>query len=609
MLLCTVARAETQPASDVPASAGKRYEALVPATLDLAERMKLSLNGLTRCVSEPPAKPFPPTQYPCQHFIQVSPWPKVLRTVLIYGKFMEATALARAATGSGENVHVDADWRRAWLAWARTNPIMHGPEGGRRLSWIAINHLREKDPAWAELGRRAVERLAANAVPHRDGAWLHPGMQISPADEGCPSAEASVASDEHLAALREANREEVCLGWNATFMSWTLQGLCQFHAATGDAAALELAGKLARYMKDYAGIFASDGRFLAGHPHDWPVVHFHHCFNTAAALLDFGIVSGRREYGDFARTVYAYVLTFCSREIGFAPEYCYGRFPRKQDCDNTEGCCSADLLMMAVRLTQAGGGDHWDDVDRFVRNHIAALQLTDTRWFYEIPENRKHGWRFPNPDIEAAVGPLVGNFGGWASVNEWHIPEAGPGIMTCCLGNCTRALYYTWEGMIDYVGRRLQVHLLLNRASPWADIDSHLPYTGRVDIRVKQPCDRISVRAPEWVSSGGKDITCTVESKSQPVAWRGRYVEVGAVTAGHTVTLTFPINVKRIDTKIGRRNYKLTIKGNTVIAIDPPGSRIPLYKRDHYHQDAAPMTRVRRHVEPNAPTIGYSSRP
>ena len=30
-------------------------------------------------------------------------------------------------------------------------------------------------------------------------------------------------------------------------------------------------------------------------------------------------------------------------------------------------------------------------------------------------------------------------------------------------------------------------HPLLNRASKWADVDSHVPHTGEMDVKVKQP--------------------------------------------------------------------------------------------------------------------------
>ena len=43
------------------------------------------------------------------------------------------------------------------------------------------------------------------------------------------------------------------------------------------------------------------------------------------------------------------------------------------------------------------------------------------------------------------------------------------------------------------------MNLLLNRASKWADVYSYIPYEGRVDLRFKQPCESVLVRAPEWV--------------------------------------------------------------------------------------------------------------
>lgn len=481
---------------------------------------------------------------------------------------------------------------------------MLGPEGGRRLSWIALNYLRDGDPRWLALGRRAVSRLNETAAPHKDGAWIHPGLTTTPPDDACIDATHLSPNPAVIAEMKKADPQKVCRGWNATWMSWTLIGLCDFYRASGDAAALTLAGRFARYLKDYAGVLSPDGRFLAGHPHPWPVVHFHHSYNTAQSILDYGIVSKDREYIDFARRVYEHMLTFCSREIGFAPEYCYGQYPRKQSFDNTEACCSADLIMMAMSLTEAGAGDYWDDIDRYIRNHIATLQLTDTRWFYNIPENRNKGWRYPNPDVEQAVGRLTGNFGGWAGVNEWHIPEVGGGIMTCCLGNATRAFYYVHNRIVDFDDGTLRVNLLLNRASRWADINSYVPYQGRVDIQLKQAIKHIRVRVPEWIKTASNDLKCTVDGQERKVNWQGRYVDVGSGSPGQAIVVTFPIGLRKVKTEIGRRPYTLTIKGNTVVAVDPPGKRIPLYQRDKYLGGDAPIVRVRRYVPKTDVALG-----
>ena len=143
------------PATAIPPFQGERYRATVPDTLDLAERLKLSLNGITRCVDECCPKPFPPTKYLANHFILLEPeGPTVLRNVNLYGKAMLGALLARMVTGSEERIDVDDNWRASWLEWQKIDPIMHGPEGGRRMEWIAMNIRRETgtdQAAWRAL--------------------------------------------------------------------------------------------------------------------------------------------------------------------------------------------------------------------------------------------------------------------------------------------------------------------------------------------------------------------------------------------------------------------------------------------------------------------------
>lgn len=48
-----------------------------------------------------------------------------------------------------------------------------------------------------------------------------------------------------------------------------------------------------------------------------------------------------------------------------------------------------------------------------------------------------------------------------------------------------RGLYLVWDRIRETQDGRLRVNLLLNWASPWADISSWVPYAGRAVIRVK----------------------------------------------------------------------------------------------------------------------------
>ena len=378
-------------------------------------------------------------------------------------------------------------------------------------------------------------------------------------------------------------------------MTWTLQGLCALYRETNDEKTLQVAERLARYLKDEAQIISEDGRFLASHEHEFPNIHWHHSFQVAIACAEYGLVSGDQEYLEFANTAYQHGLSLGSREIGFAPEYCYGKFPREQDFDNTEACCTADLVLTALWLTLSGHEDYWDDIDRFVRNQLAALQLTDSRWFYELPENRGK-WTYPDAEVEQLIAPLVGNFGGWATPNEWHNPELGCGIMTCCIGNCTRAMYYVWEQMVQFSDDELAVHLMLNRASPWADIHSYLPNAGKLRVEVKQDVGRLRVRAPEWISAGSRIITASRNDSPCPLTWEGRYVVMSNPRSGETITFSFPIPSETTQSTIGRRDYTLTFRGNTVIDLQPPGARIPLYQRDAMRTEEVPLLTVTRYL-------------
>ena len=55
----------------------------------------------------------------------------------------------------------------------------------------------------------------------------------------------------------------------------------------------------------------------------------------------------------------------------------------------------------------------------------------------------------------------------------------------CCNANAPVGLYEAWNSIVEYNQGLVQVNLLLNRASPWVDIDSYLPYEGKVGFKIK----------------------------------------------------------------------------------------------------------------------------
>jgi hypothetical protein len=331
-------------------------------------------------------------------------------------------------------------------------------------------------------------------------------------------------------------------------------------------------------------------------------------------MLDYAVVAGDQDYKNFVKKSYEWAKTQGNSTVGFFPEW------NRPDYPFSESCEVADMVALAVKLSQAGAGDYWDDADRWIRNQFAENQLTRidciqaaaAKLPYAEPAADKILWTDNYKSVpEGAVTTdrvlerNLGGFAGWPSANDWinEGDEAYRGIMHCCTGNAARTLYYIWENILDYKNGTLKVNLLLNRASLWADVYSYIPYEGQVRLKIKSPCKKVLVRMPEWVASGSKEVKCLVDGKARKFNWEGKYIDVGSVSPGEMVAVTFPIEDRTVKGKIANKEYTLTIRGNTVLSIDPPGKFCPLYQREYYRKSQMPWRPVTRFV--SAQVIDY----
>jgi len=245
-------------------------------------------------------------------------------------------------------------------------------------------------------------------------------------------------------------------------------------------------------------------------------------------------------------------------------------------------------------------------VDRWVRNQLAENQLTDISWLsdgrLDYADSSLSLSSFPEGQYttDRVAERTVGAFGGWPGVNNWVSQDdwgagqhLGTTIMNCCSGSGARELYITWRDMISHDEGRLRVNLLLNRASKWADIDSYIPYTGRVDVKMKQALE-LEIRIPEWVRP--QEVTCEVGGQARELTFDGRYARAGNVKAGQTCTLEFPIFERTDKITVQGREFTIVRRGNTVVKIDPPGKYHPFYQRAHYRKGEPLYRKVRRFV-------------
>jgi hypothetical protein len=554
-----------------------RYQAIVPATLDLEERGELAINALTRTAE-------PESGYLAIYSAGTAGRNPPALTNLWQPpdtavKYWDALTLLRPITGSDLNLQVDAAWEayvrdEAAGGWPQYGPsgISLGPDA-RVLMMVADYYVLSGDPVWQQYGDQLVSRWWSWMVDQGTYCYRNgPG--------GMPT------------------------GWDATYHGWMLEALVHYHLATGSSFAIEFASKLARYLKDYAEVFDSEGHFLATHDSSTgPALHFHHNANSMQALAWYAWDNGDPEYAEFVRKGYEYAKSVSTPEVGYFPEYLEDKYPDGRPLHDTEvGCNTRDMMNMAILLTRMGVGDYWDEVDQTVRNMFAEGQLQDYQCMYDVSSGFPYQPAGPGESIDQAPERSVGAFLSWVMPNDLWM-GGGTGCYTsCCAGNGARALYTVWQSILELSGGELRVNLLLNRASQWADLNSYIPYEGKVDLHMKCAASNVAIRIPNWVTDS--EVSCTVNGSPRGFTWSGRYISLGAVNAGDLVQVTFPISERTVQIDFSDRlypfEYTLVFKGNDVVSMDPPGTYRPLFQREHYRENVARWKAVTRVIADEA---------
>ena len=495
--------------------------------------------------------------------------------------------------------------------------------GGLMAVLAARNAVPEEKGRYDELLRRMVRGLDAAAVKRDDYAYFpdcKAGHPFCMPRGGWPGTREP--SDEH----------ESGEGTVVAYFGYPLQGLCRWAAQSGDEQALNLAGRFARFgMKKKFWGHPGDPDRMAGWEQGHVDSHFHARAIFLHGLLDYGLLAGERHAVDFVRSSYEHMRCWGIGRIGFIPTWVNGKRI------SMETCFLGDLVALAVKMSLAGVGDYWEDADRVIRNHLVEAQITDRSVLERIQERtprEQEGTAEAStvedddtvpvtsrptslagePPRSALAGAhqvctdnvldrCVGTFLSYllpASALNWR-------TMSCCNANGCRGLYYAWEAITRRSGEDGQVNLLLNRASPWLDVNSYLPCEGRVEIRNKT-CRRISVRVPSWVRAN--EVQLRVNDADRPVRMVGRYLAVDEVKGQDVIRIDFPIGTEAFQRTAHAKTadetlYTITARGNTILDIRPRDENplhYPLYRRCEPSRTAKLRRQVDRRVSEHVPT-------
>ena len=609
-----------------------------PDTLDLTEHARLAIHGITGSVD-----PEIGDMWFHMELDHKRPFMKHISCDnACTPKYGESLALLGHMTGEGPSeieqlvrkrlisqIEQGIYWNKAedfrpWRCmynWDRedTNPKdedLASPVGNARMMRTLITWREiESDPGYDELIEAMVAGQARMLVEKEDYAYFP--------DAGYGEAY-SYPRNTGWYHQREARDElEGMEGSVNCYHGHTIYAMSIWHRLSGDERALELARKVCNYaMKPrfWGGVALtseeaervattalstkapnaprygpSPAGMPASHKGHW-FSHFHRRAVGLRGMLEYGVTVGDQSVIEFVHNAYQYSKSWMFDRLGWID----GAPAKGEAC---EGCNLADLAALQIRLTDAGVGEYWDDLDHLVRNALIEQQYTDLdrahRIVASLPEDTETPrWAqdaLPNQICyEDVLERLVGTIFAMSYPHGAKLSTIG-----CCTGNGAQAFYYAWEAAVRERPGLTQINLLLNRAAKTVDVASWLPYEGKVAVTIKA-ADRIALRMPSWVPRS--QIRLQVNDGDRPLIWLGSYLLVDDLKPGDTMQVTFPVVESTARhlwaARIPHQETEFTarFRGSTCVGISPcmtlPGW-MPFYEREHMLAEQAPTKRAR----------------
>ena len=607
-----------------------RYDATVPDTLDLAERAALSVNALTGAAD--PDHNY--ETYHGGHLDHTTPYMSHRAGGPCMMKPVHALPLMRIMSGSTQNADYDAKMMEACTRTIEDDGLWWLPVEGRpwrqevykRDHVCIVSHARfmvalmdwyeiDGDSRWLDIVRRMADGLAELASHNEDRTWYN----YAYTREGWQrdlSLSVEFTGDEQKPSRVEPERTSIYL------QGHPLRAFSRWYAVSGDRRFLELAQRIARHMYRPGAWGTDEGPSMVSQAeHALWHGHYHSYTMGMKGMAEYAIATHDSQAMEFVARFYEWARYFGISRMGFFPAVVgplesvkesvlkgYGEFPGVP----CEACCIGDMTWLAARLSESGIGDYWEDVDQYARNQLIEHQLVDRGLIEAMIEAG------PDHEIDArmetAENVLERNIGCFISGTD---PTWAYGWWTmCCNANVPMGLYKAWAGIVQGSGDVAQVNLLPNRASALVDVNSYLPYEGKV-VLMNKSARKVHVRMPRWVHK--KDVLCHLNGRHITADWLNNRLVLEDLKPGDSINIEFPL-VETVEkhTEVGYDiEYTCRFKGNTLVDISPRGERpgrtfdasddggkfsvnkgYPIYLRDHYKAGEAPLKTVERYVAP-----------
>jgi hypothetical protein len=479
----------------------------------------------------------------------------------IAGRFVDGLVLARRMTGRADGAEAEAMLRQ--FLWSQQDP-----GDGLFYNW------EENSNANTEMSKYVPDADTATRQRHVDlfcqrSPLLAMTTLLADGDEAMrPRLQRMVSG---LLAIAERNGDEIrfpTYRWAPVLKSewfngasvpekWLgyryalLTGLARYAEIGNDPAATELALGLARFYIRHGDV-PMDGRFAAN-------THSGGVLPTTVGIARLGIWAGLPELIEWANRVYLWVRAntpafgFLLDGLGLD-----GFFSR-----TCETCGLADLVHLALLLTEAGVGNSWGDIERVARNQLLENQLRDAATLRRL-----------FPEISEPVLAMM--HGGFECAAYPNRLLTWTGVEGCCIGGGLRALYLAWRATVTEDGEETRVNMGFSRATPTVEVIGHEPWRGRIDVRL-HTARRLQIRLPEHAPL--EQTRILVDGRDAPVVWRGRYAHFGQLQTGQIASMIYPLRETRQSYTIADQHYEGVWRGGTMVDIHPLGDGYPIYQR------------------------------
>lgn len=323
-----------------------------------------------------------------------------------------------------------------------------------------------------------------------------------------------------------------------------LEGLVVFHAATGDAEALKLAGRLAeihlRNSIDPSGQIRPE--LLAADC----ISHTHSYCGTLRGLLLYGLATGDRRFIDAVANTYRKGLWGKAISYsGWTPhDQGKTRFANKEGEPIGEHASCGDIAQLALWLAlRDGQTDLLDDVERLVRARLLPSQISDPARPRNDGAWGVYGHPFGKASILDVFAAVVHSL---ADIHENIVTTAPDGT--------------------------LSVNLHFDIETPAISIRSQRAKEATLEIKLKE-ARALRIRVPGWATKSS--VHLTVDGKDLPLTWDGSYLLVAKGT-GQIIQLRHDLPEKQTteEMPVSHRQFHLSWRGDEVITCDPP---VPIY--------------------------------